>query len=301
MTDIRISSTPIGDFVGCPRRWAYSHLVGYETRKNENMAIGTLMHAALEFYYAGNMRFPDEAELRQMEGNYDPPSLSIDLFGRSAFVLATTMAERAVALCADLGVIGRPEVAIADMPGLPVVPGFSFHGVIDLLDDSDPRNPVIHDWKSRGSFRYAPHTVDEFATNPQLNYYAAILAMRDPQIESVTIRHCNVLRVHTVPPACPAGAELVSARLERWYLESSWLYMTTRIFPEMLAIKAALEGGHFLASVERQVEACFDYGGCTHMSYCQSGGTKLNEGTVRDRWRAMAAKRTAKHNATEQP
>jgi hypothetical protein len=257
---MRISSTQLGSFLDCPAKWYMTFVEGHGMKTSEAMATGTVFHAIEEFVHA-RRTWPLRRDIYAWPGNYQPTSEAMDAFPR-AFDVALAAAKR----------IGAPwknehlkwlnwEEAILEQDveewGVSMCDGAITCG--GYIDGLFPEQQVVFDWKTRRSFQYAPDA-EELASNVQLNYYAA-LAARHLDWDRATVVHANVERKS-------GRLQVVRAEISRGVLDMVWEYLEESLGPRMLRC-AAQEN----IDVVRDEGACFKYGPCQHMSYCNSGGS----------------------------
>jgi hypothetical protein len=287
----RVSSTPLTTWGDCNRKFAfqfqpteYMRQVGATFQPNEAMAIGTLIHAVLEWRGENSGAEPTIEDIRTMEGNYDPPSKAMDDFPRAWKVAQDTLAE--------LPELQNPVTRVLRDLNIPVpyefinefdaerlgieVDGVTCGGYVDLLlypasQANWGKYPIIvWDWKTRGSLRYAPMHAADFRQNVQLCYYPALIVAagmhRHPKtgkVAPVVVGHGNIIRKKrgVKPKYIPRHAALPT-----WFLEDAWQGFEA----DIRAMKAALEGP--ASAVTPNVDACFKYGRCDYFSVCPSGG-----------------------------
>lgn len=270
MTYKRISSTPLGAYIDCPRKFWYEHgaVRPHPVQANPPMAVGTCFHALVEFYQTHNNRWPSHREFEQMKGNYDDPIEAVNRFGKSVLDQAWEMAFYMEEHRPDL--LELPEGASVEFnvetlgiefyPGGPVAGGY--------LDVFIPEQRLIRDWKCRGGFHYVPRTPDDFMKNVQLCYYAAIMAFHFGW-DSVTVEHVNILRPDR------GGPEILPIQYElpAFYLQGVWAHLVETVVPEMVAAHAEPDE----LEIERNIIACFKYGKCSHYTYCHPANNESNE------------------------
>lgn len=261
----RVSSTSLTTFLDCPRKWIYNHFSRPESFVvSYPMAVGTLFHAIQEWRMTHNGQTPSLNRVKLMDGNYDPPSQAL-VDHPSAWEEAVEMARvyppdrwfdecpldpehRVIeASVDDWSIISRPDLG-----------GVLLGGYIDVLDRHLFR---ISDWKTRGGFRYAPETFQEFLDDVQLCYYAA-LAARQYEWPYAVVRHLNVQRTSK-----GKASEEALHEIPRWFLDGVLDTIEQEVIPQMIeAYKTYSEEGS--AYVTRNSAACFKYGGCPHRTEC---------------------------------
>jgi len=260
----------------CPRKWIYNHF----ERKNAfvtsyPMAVGTLFHAIKEWEMTHNGRTPSKTRVKLMEGNYEDPSQAMgahpdaydearsmaDVYTLDRFFDTSRLDALAVeAAVDDWNVVVHPESG-----------GVLLGGYIDVLDIE---RQTIHDWKTRGSFSYAPETYQDFLDNVQLCYYAG-LAARQYDWPEATVRHINVLR----PSKGGWADKPVEHTIPRWYLDEAVDVVENEVIPDMITTYKTYRE-HDATHTERNAGACWDYGGCPHRTQCpatQVAGESLVE------------------------
>lgn len=255
---MRVSSTRLGTFESCPSKWFKEDMQGKGIPNSFAMATGTVYHSIQEWVVERKF-WPKKSDILALPGNYAPPGDSIRAFPE-CWDLAMTMARH----------VGNPrkhpELDWLDWDACKLEQdveewGESFcdgevtaGGYIDALF---PEQRVIFDWKTRGSFRYAPDAV-ALATNMQLLYYAALSARRFGW-EDCTVVHANVLR------KSKPRLSVIKAQVTRSMLDLTFEYIAEDLVPRMLAASKMDP-----MDVYRDQTSCFEYGPCTHLSYCDS-------------------------------
>lgn len=256
----RASSTRIGCYLDCPRKFWYEHTVlgSRPVVANRPMAIGTVFHALVEFYQTHGS-WPSAEEFRALPGNYEAPHVAADL-EEGIYEEAEEMAHFLASSRPDLLELpsgSSVELNLEDWdlefyPGGPAVGGY--------IDVFIPSERLIRDWKSRGSFRYMPRTLDDFMKNVQLCYYAAAAAYYHGW-DSAVVEHVNVLRPSKGGPL----VEPIRFEIPGWYLQGVWEHLASSVVPGMVQTYGAKGPG----SVSRNTAACWNYGRCSHMAYCE--------------------------------
>ena len=188
--ELRVSSTSIGTYLGCPRMYAYELNTGQTKKANEAMAFGTLVHACIEYRLADpEHRWPTKAQVVKMKGNYDDPKLALIYFPH-----LWDEVEQMLDFLVPEDYVGSGEFHIEwslDDAGVYACDGaVQCGGFVDLLD---LENKTIWDWKTRSDLRYAPKTREDFLDNPQLMYYAAAIAQHF-DLPYVHVGHINLIR-----------------------------------------------------------------------------------------------------------
>jgi hypothetical protein len=256
----RASSTRIGCYLDCPRKFWYEHTVvgDQPVIPNRPMAVGTVFHALVEFYQT-NGRWPSRREFDSLPGNYEAPRVAAALEA-GVYEEAEEMAFYLEAERPDL--LELPEDSSVEFnletldlefyPGGPKVGGY--------LDVFIPSERLIRDWKSRGSFAYMPRNLDDFMKNVQLCYYGAAMAYYHGW-DSIVVEHVNVLRPSKGGPLI----EPIRFEIPSWYLQGVWTHLSETVVPAMVETYAASAPGE----VERNTAACWNYGRCAHMAYCE--------------------------------
>lgn len=266
MTDyaLRVSSTPLGAFLTCPRKFVYSLSRPFEL--NRAMAMGTIFHAIQEYRLLNEGRWPSKRAVYAMKGNYDDPKHALihfpDVWG-PAMIMAQEAPIEEVLPPAPID----PEHRIVEF-ALDALDLRACDGEVKIggyLDVFDKHTRTIRDWKTRGSLQYAPETIQDFLDNPQLVYYASAVAHKFDWPD-VTVQHLNVTR--------PRGksnfvqVKPISQILPRWFLEEAWAVFQGEILPAMYeAWKTAQAHGEDYVP-RAGGEACFTYGPCQHIRNC---------------------------------
>lgn len=268
---MRVSSTQFGVFESCPARWRFGYVEeGAEKQlPSRAMALGTVFHAIAERRLAFGRR-PSLREVMRMEGNYEPPSAVLKLYGDELFDDAMKL-HQGIDLSALFDGRGAPviEFDLESLEALHDVEGFTCGGYIDILwPDADV--PTLTDWKTRSSFAYAPKNKEEFVHQRQLPYYAAAWARGTGFEGDVRIEHVNV---HTGT----GDVVVYDATLSRKELDDFWadvvlVYLTT--------MRGVVEAD--LIDVTRDDAACWKWGRlCPHADICHKTAepTTLLDGT----------------------
>lgn len=243
---IKISSTRLAVWLDCRRKWYFQEVRDNPVAPNEAMDFGSVFHALVE-YRMERGAWPPLCELDAMNGNYEDP---IDVIYRRGDELYHRAKKRAKV--AWTWFQNELDVNLANLePEVPVesfgfeMCGFPLSGWFDALDR---RNKTIYDWKTRGSFSYAPQTAQDFRGDVQLCYYAAC-ARKAFGWDSVTVKHLNVMREdddhHFVG----------SAELPAWYLDEVWGVLQE----EASEMRQAVDADDW-SEIEKNPTKCFKYG-----------------------------------------
>lgn len=256
----RISSTQLGRQLQCPRLYWYQsreESSGFDS--TAKTAFGSLFHAFAEFYGLKG-RLPTVSEFDAMDGFYDTPGEVRAKFpaqynpALETFIWALNERPDLFEFPAD----ARFELPISEF-GLEMN-GILAEGIIDVFLPVDEKTILIRDYKTRGSFNWAPRTSGDFRRDIQQSYYASAVARAHPALESVIIQHVNVLR----PDAGGPSLLIAEARIPRWYLSGVWDFLESTVVPDMVASEEEAEE----ANIHRDKTACWKYGKCRHLSRC---------------------------------
>ncbi len=256
----KVSSTSLKRAEACLRAWWYEYVCANKLRSNRAMDFGTLFHAHAEVWYEKG-RAATRAEMQRMEGNYEPPWAAAmrnpGLFAETAAHIAALPEEVWDWLDEQSDEI-QQEIPMEAF-GLAFCDGqIRATGFYDLVSvDKEAGIGWVGDWKTRGSFSYAPKTQEDFEANTQLMYYAAALAKHE-DLERVRINHINVSRRDK-------GRFIIHGHeITRDKLEAHWAWLETDLVPRMLEFASAQEE----LDVPESRSACGDYGGCRFRSGC---------------------------------
>lgn len=258
---IKISSTRLGRFLACPRRARFSEDLP-EEKPSKAMLYGTLFHACVEFYVERG-RWPSRGDLWRMTGSYSDPREAVMAYPELWAEVGRYFDY--APLLEDLAEIRAKKTYIVEKPladfGLTLAGGqVEATGFFDLLD---LENRTIEDWKTRGDFRYAPITAEDFHDNVQLAYYAAALAQVHPDWPDVTVRHRNVRRPSEKSPSL--GLVTYEATIDRWFLDAVWKRLDEEIAPAYLDALTRED----IEPLGARPEACYMYGKrCPFASPC---------------------------------
>jgi hypothetical protein len=254
----RVSSTSIGTFITCPRKFWYRYrelLPAHPQEVNEAMATGTVFHAFMEFR-ASRGRWPTDGEFAEMKGSYDDPIEAVRRFPRSK-AAGFTMAQRVLAQRPDLVEFDEDTELEHPLDAFGLTLGdVAASGFIDVFF---PSRRLIRDYKTRGSFRYMPRTPEDFRADVQQSYYAAAVAGANGW-DSIQVEHVNVMR-----PDKGEGIEVVTVEIPVSYLKGVWTHLDETVVPEMrrLAEEVADE-----KDVPVNRGACWTYGKCPFFGIC---------------------------------
>lgn len=251
----RLSSSPLGAFLACERRFWEEYKPGrHPVVPNEAMAFGTIFHALAEFRLQ-RRRWPTRGEFDKMKGNYEDPRVAAKSYP-GLYEEALAAAQQVLAEQPEL--FEMPEGGLVEVPlegwGL-TLGGVPAKGFIDLFV---PQKQKIIDWKTRKSLRFGPKSDADFRADAQLCYYAAAAALHHGWAGSVVVEHRNVQRN-------PVVVEVVEVELPVAYLRGVWEYLDTQLVPEMVEVYALDDQ----KAVPRRPESCFSKGPCPHMAYCE--------------------------------
>lgn len=267
----RISSTQLRTYdEDCARRWWYGR--HDPIVQSEPMAIGTVLHARAEFWIANKGRWPTIEEVREMDGNYEPPSAALDAYPDS-WEKSDSMAQALEDNQEDIFPDGldclEVELDLEDFD-LTLAGDVRAGGYIDVFDRE---RKIIYDFKTRGSLKYMPRTDADFRGNLQFSYYGAAAA-RALGWDEITVKHINLLR---------GGSKVVVAgtTMPGFYLDAVWELLDTDLVPKMKA-DADKEAGE----VRRNPDGCWKYG-----SKCPFYGQCAKDGTVEKSFHAWAKNR----------
>lgn len=266
----RVSSTPLGKMLDCPRKFWYGARElkpQIETKTSKEMAFGTIFHAFLE-HRAIKGRWPTKGEFADMKGSYDDPIEAATRFP-AQYKAAFAAAQHLLSVRPDLAEFDDDcelEKPLDDF-GLEIG-GVTASGFIDVFF---PSRRLIRDYKTRGSFGYIPRTIEDFHADSQLCYYGAAVAFAMGW-DSITVEHVNVLR-----PKKPSDAhaiEVVTHALPVGYLRGVWEYLDTQVVPDMKRL-AETVADEVDVPVNRGV--CWKYGKCDHFNYCGADSTEESD------------------------
>jgi hypothetical protein len=263
----RVSSTPLGQYLDCPRKFWYAKRElkpQIDTVTNAAMAYGTIFHAFMEFR-AMRGRWPTRGEFDEMKGSYDDPVDAARKFPaqyKAAFAAAQYLLSE------------RPDLAVFDDDvelekplddfGLEIG-GVTSSGFIDVFL---PSQRLIRDYKTRGSFGYIPRTQEDFHADAQLCYYGAAVAFAMGW-DTINVQHVNVLRPK---PGQGHAIEVVTHALPVGYLRGVWEHLDRTVVPDMKRLAEDV-GDELDVPVSRG--QCWKYGKCAHFNYC--GATREEE------------------------
>jgi hypothetical protein len=258
----RISSTPLGAFLRCPRILWYEHSGQPGSQPvvaNEKMSFGTIFHAMVEFYQERG-RLPVVSEFDRLKGNYDDPVVARKAFPHM-YEPAQDTAIWLIENHPELFELPEDTVAEQDVEdwGLFLNNGkgsTAAGGYVDLLVPSQRR---VIDWKTRGGFHYVPRTEEDFYADPQLCYFGACAAYHYGW-ESVTVEHRNVLR----PDAGGPQLMVCAVDLPAYYLKGVWTLLDTKTAVAMREVVEQTDP----REVERNTGGCYSKGKCSHLPYC---------------------------------
>ena len=264
----RLSSTPVGSFLDCKRKWYLStddldQLTGVE------IDFGSLGHAFLEVWADNDFVVPDDwvaAAKEAPEGDYGTIA---PLFENEKLV------EKVLKTC--LKVVQNP-VLIEFLDQLEIIGtevdltplGVEYGGVlargrIDLLC-RHKESGILYmlDYKTRGDLRYAPKSHDEFENNPQFALYSSVWHQKNPEPKGLRVFHINILRDS-------GKIGIYGTHFEAEYLEKMARYFDKHLVPEMVETFHIPESG----MVEPDFGSCYKYGPCPYIDTC--GGYRLSE------------------------
>ena len=267
--NFRVSSTPIGQYLDCPRMWAYFEIKGKEL-DSEPIWFGTLFHAVMEaiFVHCYNETPAGQEVVAEWirglpEGDYGGAAhlldnealwdwvweVAADLFDVPYFqyLLSIPMERRHVEEdITPYGItLGNEEIPA--------------RGRIDFRYLDEDGTTVISDWKTRGSLSYAPFTDAEWRKHPQPAYYAAMYNREHPQDSGVRVEHLNVLRDGS-------GLARYGSFFEKSYLEKMARYFDGVLVPAME--DTYVEAQRMMELTEADRTACYKYGPCSFINEC---------------------------------
>lgn len=257
----RLSSTPLGTFLRCPRKlwYEFGEEPPHPVQSNEPMSFGTIFHALAEFYQ-NKGRLPSDREFAQLKGNYDDP---IEAKNRYPHLYQPALDTMFWLLDEHPEMFEFPDDAVAEQDteewGLYFNNGTGTTVAGGYIDILVPSQQKISDWKTRGGFGYCPRTPEQFFADPQLCYYAALAAYHYGW-DTVTVEHRNILRPDS------GGPELMvcSVDLPAYYLKGVWQLLDTKTVTAMREVLEQTDE----RNVERNTGGCYSKGKCTHIGYC---------------------------------
>ena len=267
---MRVSSTRIGAFLGCPRKFVFSELKPIDL-ESEAIDFGSLFHACMEAYWKTCSRVGPlgSEELWDYVAELPPGDYGgVDHLLEDEELVA--WADRVFWQVKDTQEFSRLHcrfkvLAVEE----DVTPwGVEFgevqaRGRVDLLCQcKDTGQVVLIDWKTRKDLSYAPFTDKQFKENPQFAYYAAIAHRYEglDTSEGLFVYHGNVLR--------DSGRFVMyGTHFSPRYLEKMANYFDRHLVPEMVV---QYERGRTLGIeyVERDDTHCFKYGKCAYYDEC---------------------------------
>lgn len=254
----RASSTSLRTYdEDCNRRWFYG--LTDPIVQSEAMAIGTVLHARAEHWIQTNGEWPTIEQVRQMDGNYEPPSASLDAYPasweKSDSMVEVLEDEKDEIFPQGLECL-EVELDLEDFD-LTLAGDIRAGGYIDVFDRE---RKIIYDFKTRGSLKYMPRTDAEFRANLQFSYYGAAAA-RALGWDEVTVKHINLLR---------GGSKVIVAgtTMPGFYLDAVWDYLDTDLVPRMKA-----DADKDPSEIKRNPDACWKYGKkCPYYARCAKDG-----------------------------
>jgi len=262
----RVSSTQISTFQACPQKWARIYVENQPNPVGRAAHIGTVFHAIVEFYLTRSF-FPSYAAVASLPGNYSPTRDALLVDGAGIYAIAMRMAKFIHAegvLDGVLDGVGAIHVERAlDDFGVRLGAGTLAGGYLDVLHlDPAARRATITDWKTRGKLSWSsrPRSSEAFEANAQMTYYAAALALSDAALNTVEVRHVNVLRADQGGPAVSIDAHV---------FDTGWL--RAEVVPELDRIVRAMEEIRDGAIPVKDRGACFQYGPCPFLTACATG------------------------------
>jgi len=129
-------------------------------------------------------------------------------------------------------------------------------GYIDILDLSDPKQPVVIDHKTTSSWNWAK-TSEQLRNDPQMIAYAQHALYECSAADTVEVSHIQY-RTKGAP-----DARRVSAVLSREHVEQHWA--------ELVELAAEMKKASLLESVEEaepNYSSCGAFGGCPYADTC---------------------------------
>lgn len=261
----RISSTPIGTFLDCKRKWYIRETEEDETKiDSEEIRFGSLAHAYMEAWGNNGFEIPEDwtqAAKDLPEGDYGS---ILPLFHDENLV------EKVIKVCTKAVedrhlqefVEGKEFIGTEiDLTPLKVTAnGIPIRGRIDLLMRCKETGTLcMIDYKTRGDLRYCPKKPDEFENNPQFALYGSTWHKKNPEEKGINVFHVNILRDS-------GRVAIYGTNYSPVYLEKMFRYFDSHLIPEMVETLNEERKEY----VEPDYGACYKYGPCPYIDKCGS-------------------------------
>lgn len=235
------SASQIGTFRKCSRKWFYEKVKGMSWSGSKATRRGTAIHHGIEQFILKGVTL-ETVQVSEETGRVTDDSED-ETHEVERFI------EAAKPFLEDLQVIEvEKKMELATFPG-----GTTFLGYIDVLAADR-----ILDWKTTTSLRYA-QTPGDLLENPQAVAYAMSVFDEYPEADEfmVTffyIHTANKIKVNTKP---------VTVLMTRAHCEAEYEKIKDDI-RDMLVVAKETDPD----KVKGNAQACMDFGGCPHRSYC---------------------------------
>lgn len=268
----RLSSTPLGRYLDCPRKFVYS-ILDPKDLDAEAVRFGSLAHAYHEAYWLlwdGGGK-PTMEQVRELVPQLEPGDYG-GVENELADEELVAWVEEKMQVVFDSEEYARLEESIEEIwrvegdvtPWNLKYAGTPCRGRLDLFIQTTEGHLRIVDWKHRSNLKHAPFSAEEFESNPQFAYYATLVFRQYEdyvrETGGIEVMHGNVLRDN-------GRVALYSHFYDIEYLEKMVRYFDRVLVPEMHeAITTATDRDPRL--VKRDDSACFKYGKCPYYDKC---------------------------------
>tara|TARA_R110002020_G_scaffold10589_1_gene40372 strand:- start:8836 stop:10467 length:1632 start_codon:yes stop_codon:yes gene_type:complete len=220
-----VSASQFKTYSLCQRKWYIEKCTDApRPEPSAAMLLGTAVHAILEDYVSEGTDIPDTREGR---------------IARTALKYIPTSTDLHVELSLRMESIDPPLV-----------------GFIDLYDTMDPSCPVVIDYKTTSSWKWA-RKEEQLLADPQMIAYAQYALEQHPSANEVIVAH-----IQLKTKGAPEG-RLVSVELTREHVAEQWA--------KLVELAAEMKQTSYLDSVEEvppTLSACGAFGGCPFADTC---------------------------------
>lgn len=236
-----VSASQLHTFNRCRRKWAWEKLAGKRGPSTHAQRRGTAIHHALE-QYATDGQILDEVVVDETSGQVSAKGTDVIKVKRFVMAIKDLIDEEEI-------VELEGKISLETFPGGPPWLGF-----IDVL----AAERVI-DYKTTSNFRYAK-TPGDLLNDPQACSYVLSVFRKYPEAKEFDVRFIYLQTSNKVK----VNVKVVNATFTRADCERVFEDAVVSV-REMVQLSKITKDPN---TVEANLKACMDFGGCPHRTYC---------------------------------
>ncbi|BCZ19763.1 PDDEXK_1 domain-containing protein/Exonuclease [Helicobacter sp. NHP19-012] len=173
--DFAFGATNLNDFLTCPRRFYLKYLQGLKAPENNNVQMGSFLHALLRAHYTHSPKTPISARILLELAPTTPKWQEMSALEKLSFEVAVDKMEKFFAKESERLEKGR--VMACEKPFVFSFEGFSLRGQIDRIDALDDGFYALIDYKYKSSKDLKTDNLESVSESQdfQLSLYALAL------------------------------------------------------------------------------------------------------------------------------